>query len=230
MKIFLILVIFFLGGFVYFLFPISDNSSPEYFKWKAEYDQDALTQASMEKVLLDTNFNFDRVELIEVGPGKVYYSLWGHLILRFVGSGKTSEEDLSLSFLAYFSDFPVNRYKASFGGYTVLPKLAYYKNYVEEYQIEEKRFMHAYPITLTQNQKDTLLLKLRSWVIDKSKPGTYSFMLNNCVGVMIKLFIESDIIPKGQLVEKRRYPNEVAGIFLKFGLIRQEDYLVYANE
>jgi hypothetical protein len=225
----LLALIFFLQTYFYF-FPVPDHESPEYFAWKSQHEAQARYQATMEEIFLSPDFHFRALELIEVGPGAAYHSSWGHLLLRFVGSGKSSDEDLTLSFLADFNDFPVNRYKASFGGYTVLPKLDYLKSYHQEYSLNENRYMRGYALNTSEYQNRKLNSVLKSWIKDKSLPGTYTFILNNCVGVMNKLFVESEILTGEILDGRRRYPEDIPSILLKKGIISLEDFNKYAKK
>ena len=202
--IFLILGI----GTALLLFPIPDHKSPEYHKWLSQRQKDSSHQKLMVDYLNNPAFKFDGLELIEVGPGEAYYSRWGHLLLRFKGSGATPEEDLTMGFLADFSDHPYSRYKSIFGGYEVLPKLDQLKNFQASYQSVEKRTMNFYPLTASDENRNKVLDILRTWIKNPALPGTYTFFFNNCVGLMNKLLFQSGIFTQ-EIVDKGYFPYEV---------------------
>src|SRR5687768_3594837 len=77
--------------------PFQDRESEGYRLWLAERERDAERQMRMNHRVLNEPVPFNRIELVHVGPGANYYSWWGHLLLRLVGSGATPDDDLTVS-------------------------------------------------------------------------------------------------------------------------------------
>lgn len=198
MKIILgIITVIFIGGFIFYeIDPPLNKASQAYKTWAKKHDLDLeITKNYQEKILKD-DFKFERLELIEVSPGEKYYTWWGHLLLRFVGSSASGnpEEDYALSFLADFNDYPVDKWKASVGGYVVMPKIALLSEYRNEYIKNEKRSMKFYKMNSDRVQNQRLLITLRTWINKPETPGTYNFFTNNCAILMNKILVEAKIL------------------------------------
>ncbi len=176
--------------------PTQDRSSAEYFTWRDKHLEELKINREHQLMILDPQFKFDHLEIVEVAAGKKYYSLWGHMMMRFKGSSKTSDPDLDLvlSFLADFNDFPVDNFKASTGGYVVLPKIGTVKQYKHEYTAGEGRSIQFHPIMATKEQEKKLLEILRIWINKPETPGGYSFFYRNCVSLMVELMHEAGIL------------------------------------
>lgn len=197
-------LIVFVGFFVVFFVslaalikgPTQDRTSKEYFSWKAKHDEELKINHDHQLKILDPLFRFDHLEIVEVAAGKKYYSLWGHMMLRFKGSSQTDDPDLDLvlSFLADFNDFPVNNFKASTGGYIVLPKIGSVKQYKDEYEKGEGRTIKFHTIIATKEEEKKLLELLRLWIVKPETPGGYSFFYRNCVSLMVQLLHEALIL------------------------------------
>ncbi|GAB4015408.1 MAG: hypothetical protein Fur0010_14410 [Bdellovibrio sp.] len=190
----LVLMSIFFGVFSFWFFgsPGEATSVEAFKKWDAERNLMLEKQKLMTVEILSENFKYQDLELIYIGPGKPYFSWWGHLLLRFVGSGTSPEMDFALGFVADFNDFPLDKYKGLFGGYTVLPKIDTIKNFHHEYAEVSAREFVRYQLKSTQLQRDKLLGNLKEWLRDPSLPGSYSFAQNNCVGLMAKLMVQSN--------------------------------------
>lgn len=209
-------VIITMWALFYFLKDRSGDT-PEFQKYKEDHLGMLSRQGEMEQKFLASEFKFNSLELIHIGPGERYFSRWGHIMIRFVGSGSSPSEDLAVSFLADFNDFPVNDVKAFLGGYVVLPKLETMANYHREYFHGEKRFLHSYPLNLSTWESDKLTQTLKAWVKDKSLPGSYSFMSNNCVGLVHRLFEDSGFTLKG---DRSYFPGATPAFYYQAGLIK----------
>ena len=196
MVIVLILGILIAASAVWILSPFQDRSSAAYREWERDRQDTFAAATRTSAAIFSSEFKFDSVELVHIGPGKAYFSWWGHLLLRLRGSGKTPDEDLALSILADFSDYPVNRWKAGFGGYTPFPKLDIFRAYEVEYFDTEGRFMRRIPLKSTEESRHALLEVLREWVRYPDRFGTYKFFSVNCVGLMDALLVEARIFPR----------------------------------
>lgn len=201
--------------------PSQDRSSKEYFAWKTQHEQELATNRIYQQTILNPSFHFDHLELVEVAPGPKYFSLWGHVMMRFAGSGGDDpDQDLVLSFLADFNDYPVDDFKASTGGYVVLPKIGTVAQYKKEYTEGEGRAIFFHPVNATEEKEQMFLKILREWIVDPKIPGGYSFFYNNCVSLMTKILVESKLLPKMGLYGY--WPKYVPRQYAQEGLIDYE--------
>lgn len=143
------------------------------------------------KIILDKNFKFDGIEFIYVDLGPVYYSWWGHTVIRFVNSGATPSEDITVDFIADFYEYNLDNWKGYFGGYEVLPQIRQLKDLIDDYTIKEKRFLARYILPIDDEIKINLLNKLRDWIVNPENAGTYTFRENNCSGILLKWLHQS---------------------------------------
>lgn len=213
--------VFILASGMIFKSSSRDLTSKAYLDWKAQHEYDLEFNRIQQKLILDPSFHFDHLELVEVSPGPRYFSLWGHMMMRLAGSGGSDpDQDLVLSFLADFNDFPVDDYKASTGGYVVLPKIRTVAEYKKEYIVGEGRTISFYPVHGTKEQEQLFLKVLRQWIIDPTLPGGYSFFYNNCVTLMTKILVESTLLPKMGIYGY--WPKYVPRQYAEVGLIDYE--------
>lgn len=173
----------------------SDKSAKPQSKTEFFEEHNKMLQENKERVqaILSDDFQFQGLEFIYVDFGKVYYSWWGHALIRFVGSGATPNEDWTLSFIADFNDYELDNLKAYFGGYEVLTVMKPLRDYMDEYIKGESREMLRYPIVATREQELKFLLIIRDWIKDAKKAGAYTFRQNNCSGLMMKALYKSGI-------------------------------------
>ena len=182
-----------------------------------EHNQMLFENKERSKLILKQDFEYRGLEFIYVDFGKIYYSFWGHGLVRFVGSGKTPLEDLTLSFIADFNDYNLDNMKAYFGGYDVLPELKPLKTYMDEYIKDESRFMHRYILQTTVEQRHKFLKLIQDWVRDNKKPGTYTFRENNCSGLIMKALNFSGISP---IEDIETYPFDMPILFYEAKMMR----------
>jgi len=209
-----------LGSFLFWFFanPGEATSSEAFQKWFNERQLNLTKQKLMEVEIFSPQFKFESLEVVYVGPGKPYFSWWGHLLLRFVGSGTQPEKDFAVGFVADFNDFPLNKYKGLMGGYTVMAKLDTLENYYRDYVVNQNREFVRYPLASTQLQRDLLKENLKAWIKDPTKPGSYSFAKNNCVGLMGNLLEESQFRIKGH---DSFFPNDFIKNLSSMGVLYQ---------
>ena len=186
-------LVIFLGSWWLFGSPGEAASIQEKTSWELERQTDLKKQKQMVSLFKEKGLSFNAIELIHVGPGKPYFSWWGHLLIRFVDSGEEGKDDFVLSFLADFNDFPLNKAKGLLGGYTVFPKIRFLSDYHDEYVIKEKRFFHRYQLKTNEKQRLKMKDLLMNWIHQPNNAGTYSFATNNCVGLVHKFFKNSQL-------------------------------------
>lgn len=201
--------------------PIQDHSSSEYHIWLKEHQNELARSREKQKLFFTNNFKFDRLEVIIVSPGEKYYSWWGHVLLHLVGSNKLKpDDDLVISFLADFNDFPLNKIKAGFGGYDVLVKTDTLSQFIKDYSDKEHRTMNYYPLISTNEQNTKLLSVLRKWIQNPKVPGFYTFFYKNCVGLMNHLLYEATILKEPGMYGY--FPKYVAQNYISYGILRNE--------
>lgn len=182
---------------LFFLLILSCGSNDENKQTQAEFtsehNQMLANNKERVKAILSDDFAFTGLEFIYVDFGKIYYSWWGHALIRFVGSGESPDQDWTLSFIADFNDYELDNLKAYFGGYEVLTIMKPLKDYMDEYIQGESRQMLRYPIVATKENQLKFLNIIRSWIKDTTLAGPYTFRSNNCSGLMMKSLYESGI-------------------------------------
>ncbi len=188
-------------------------------KWLTEHNLMLENNRLNSLKILNPTFKFKSLEIIHVGPGKQYFSLFGHVLVRFVGSADKPVDDLTLSFLADFNEFKVDNIKGWFGGdngYVVLPKISPFREYIKEYAVGENRYLIRHALNTTNEQNKNVLAVLKAWIRNPYLPGPYAFRENHCVGVINKMFKTADFPLNGPAAF---FPWEIAGYFKDNGLI-----------
>ncbi len=208
------------GAGIWIFSPFQDRSSSAYHAWKNGHDANARHQNEMIARLVDESFRLDSLDLIYVSAGKAYFSWWGHILLRLRGSGATPDDDVVVSFLADFADFPVSRWKASFGGYEVLPRLVTYREAAHEYIQGENRSFTPYLLVTTPEQLSLFLRTLRLWAQNPATPGTYTFFNHNCAGLVSHLLRDSQVLSSEQ-GPFPIFPSKLVSLLLKIGVLKE---------
>lgn len=167
------------------------------------------------QIVLKKDFNFYGIEIIYVQPGESYYQWFGHSLIRFVGSGKSPLEDITISFIADFNDDELDPIKAYYGGYEVLPVIKKWSGTIQEYIVTENRYIDRFIFLSTESQRNIILEELRDWIKDPKVPGTYSFRRNGCTALLLKLLAKATKVDGEKVV----FPVEVVPYLKKIGLI-----------
>jgi hypothetical protein len=192
-------------------------SEEEFRKEHNQFLKDNRFQAS--KILSD-NFRFNRIELVFIDIGPIYYSWWGHIALRLISGNKKEESDLTIDFIADFNDYKTDNLKAYFGGYDPLVQVREYSKLYTDYSLKEGREMSSYPIIMNKLQRKTFLKVLRQWIINPKSAGTYTFRRNNCSGLLLKLLHSSGL---NLSKDFSFYPFDIATELMSRGVIRPVD-------
>ncbi len=211
---------------------ISCNSKSEQDKIKekkfySKHNQFLANNALRAKTILAEDFKFDGIEFLYVDLGPIYYSWWGHTVIRFVNSGLTPEEDLTVDFIADFNDYNLDNIKAYFGGYEVLPQVRQLKDLVQDYVVDEKRYLARYILPTNEKIKAELLRILRDWIQNPKNAGDYTFRKNNCSGILLKWLHQSGF----ELSDDYTYfPFDVPNELLIKKIARTPPVYVYKKE
>lgn len=218
-QIYIILFIFSVIFLGYHSAPIQDRTSPEYHVWLNEHIHELARSKEKQKIILSDDFKFNNLEIVIVSEGEKYYSWWGHIMLRLVGSGNGNpDDDLAISFLADFNDFPLNKIKAGLGGYEVMVKTDTLAQYKKEYMEKEHRKMTYNTLLSTKDQNSRLLQTIRKWILNPKTAGIYSFFFKNCVGLMNHLLYEAGILKEQGFYGY--FPKYVINNYKSYGIIK----------
>jgi len=179
-------------------------------------------QNEMKTILGQSHFQYDQLDLIVVGPGKMYYSWFGHILLKFNNSNNNPDKDITLSFLGKFPLDNYNILRAGFGGYEVLPKLETFSATKDEYFHLEKRYLQHFELKSTLSQNKLLVSILLQWLDNPHLAGTYSFFSNNCLTLIIKLLKEATILRPNLNPNKILLPKNLYSYLKKEDVIQRE--------
>lgn len=139
-------------------------------------NENAIVQADIDK----RSLRIEAIEMVYVSTGSAYYSWLGHALLRLVGSGKTPEDDWTISFLPLFDTPTTDNIKAYYGGYSIFPVIKKWSEFVKEYVVDEDRYLERHLLKSNEEQRQ----RLSSFVIQMAKKplelGQYSFKRLNC--------------------------------------------------
>lgn len=197
MKAIYILSLFFLTS--------CSGPSPEEFtaaRIKREAENNKLMEDNKRysPMVLSSEFSFKSIELVYVQVGPIYYSWLGHVLMRFEGSGKTPDEDITLSFLPMI-DVPImDMIKGFYGHYIIFPVIKPWKEYLDQYVQKEERYIDRHEIAATLEQKEKLKQVLKSWVARPTTTGPFSFRRKNCTYWQLKILKEAGLPVNDNLV------------------------------
>ncbi len=142
----------------------------------------------MQEKILDEKFSFESLEVAYVQTGKKYYSWFGHVFLRFVGSAKEGKNDLAVSFIGDFYDVNVDTLKAYYGNkYPVLSVIKTFEGFVDEYTVKENRSIYRHSINIGDEKKARIIKGLRNWIVNLEQAGFYGFRRNGCTVLLLRL-------------------------------------------
>jgi len=190
-------------------------------EWLAEYQKEDNYYLEMAAQIMDPAFDFTSLELIEIGEGPRYFSKWGHIFLRFVGSRENLKSDLTVSFLVDANDYEVDNWKGFFGGkYAIYPLIKPMRVHIHDYIETEKRTMTRYPVSINEEQKQKLKDILRAWIKDRSLMGTWAFYDNNCTNLLNRYLFEAGLFVH-PLTESNITPVELLEHFRREGIVDQ---------
>ncbi len=130
--------------------------------------------------------------IVADGTDEVFYSRFGHAMLRFVKADGNFATDIVLSLMADADLDHLDLAKATFGGYPVFPLLRPLSEYWEDYVQTENRPLSRHIIVSTPAQRKKLIGALANWINNPKLAGTYTFINNNCVGALARLLEEAD--------------------------------------
>lgn len=122
-----------------------------------------------------------------------FESSWGHSLIRFVDNDKDPYNDIVISFSALIHSKENMYLKATFGAYNVIPDTQKLRSFISTYMINELRTLKFLPIQTTPDQRAKLIANIANWLEDPQYFGKYTFISNNCMGVLKNLLLDSGI-------------------------------------
>lgn len=177
-------------------------------------NENAIVQANIK----ERSLKIDAIEMVYVSTGSAYYSWLGHALLRLVGSGKTSDDDWTISFLPLFDTPTTDNIKAYYGGYSIFPVIKKWSEFVNEYVVDEDRYFERHLLKSNEEQRQ----RLSTFVIEMAKKplelGLYSFKRLNCTYWQLYI-LEQAGIP----VDKNRpfFPIDMMNYLIEEGFVEK---------
>jgi hypothetical protein len=140
---------------------------------------------------IDANGIIGIEAIVAAQSNGAFYSRFGHAMLRLVKADGNFATDPVLSLEADVPANQVDAVKGLDGAYRVVPDLETFGNRWLDYVSVEERPLQRIIIPTTPAMRARLLETLVKWINDPSAAGNYTFLRNNCVGALSKLFEES---------------------------------------
>lgn len=136
------------------------------------------------------------VEIIIADKAEAMASRFGHGMLRLVDDDNTWVNDPVISFSALSFDENYSLGKSIFGGYGVTPQVMSFFEFWNMYTEKEERDLKRYVINLNEDQLQSFLTVLFKYLHNPALIDKYTFMSNNCIGVITKMFVEAKLTKK----------------------------------
>lgn len=133
------------------------------------------------------------VEIIIADKAESFASRFGHGMLRLVDDDNTWVNDAVVSFSALSYDEKYSIRRSLFGGYTILPQVMTMYEYWNMYTNSEERDLKRFVINLPKKELDQFLNTLFKYLKDPEQLDNYTFLSNNCIGVITKIFVEAGV-------------------------------------
>ncbi|MCM2351550.1 MAG: DUF4105 domain-containing protein [Bacteriovoracaceae bacterium] len=156
---------------------------------------DQYVKINQEKIkIVDANrHRLKGVEIIIADKADSLASRFGHGMLRLIDDDSTWVNDAVISFsaLSYEENYSLRR--SLVGGYTIIPQVMTMFEYWNMYTKDEERNLKRYVINLDQRSLNQLLNTLFKYLDDPKKLDNYTFLSNNCIAVITKIFIEAGV-------------------------------------
>lgn len=162
------------------------------------------------------------VEIIVADRAENIASKFGHGLLRLVDDDNVWVNDAVISFSALSYEEKYSLRKSIFGGYSVTPQVQTFFEFWNMYTENEERDLKRYVINLNEEELDRFLDVLFKYLHNPALIDDYTFLSNNCIGVITKMFVEAKLtktksnvkvpVKVGKWIEKNRlsyYPEFV---------------------
>lgn len=139
------------------------------------------------------------VELIVAGESdRSFASRWGHAMLRFVDSDGDWRNDYVISFVLDQTEEEMSTAKALFGGYPIIPETKTFGEFWGYYSKGEARSLDRVIIPTDAKMRKKLLETFKKRSENVETLGSYTFLSNNCAGVLSKLLSDAGFPHQGK--------------------------------
>lgn len=186
---------------------------------------DQYVKINQEKIkIIDANrHRIKGVEIIIADKADSLASRFGHGMLRLIDDDSTWVNDAVISFsaLSYEENYSLRR--SLLGGYTILPQVMTMFEYWNMYTKDEERDLKRYVINLDQKSLNQLLNTLFKYLEDPKKLDNYTFLSNNCIAVITKIFVEAGITKSKKI---RKIPTSIGPWIERNELTRYPEFVM----
>lgn len=141
------------------------------------------------------------VEIIVADRAENIASRFGHGLLRLVDDDNVWVNDAVISFSALSYEEKYSLRKSIFGGYSVTPQVQTFFEFWNMYTENEERDLKRYVINLNEEQLDSFLSVLFKYLHNPALIDDYTFLSNNCIGVITKMFVEANLTKNKSIVK-----------------------------
>lgn len=153
---------------------------------------------NQEKIkIIDANrHRYKGVEIIVADKADSMASRFGHAMLRLIDDDSTWTNDVVISFtaLSYEENYDLRR--SIFGGYAISPQVMTLHEYWSMYTKDEERDLRRFVVTLSPEKINNLFDTLFKYIREPELLKDYTFLKNNCIGVITKIMVESGVTKK----------------------------------
>lgn len=153
---------------------------------------------NQEKIkIIDANrHRYKGVEIIVADKADSMASRFGHAMLRLIDDDGTWTNDVVISFtaLSYEENYDLRR--SIFGGYAISPQVMTLHEYWSMYTKDEERDLRRFVVTLSPEKINNLFDTLFKYIREPELLKDYTFLKNNCIGVITKIMVESGVTKK----------------------------------
>lgn len=150
--------------------------------------------------------NIIGLEIIVADKASSFASRYGHGLLRLVDNDPYWVNDpvVSFSALSYEKTYSI---KGSLTGtYGITPQMLTFHEFWSIYTKEENRDLKRYVINIKKDELDNFLNVLFHYLRAPEELGNYTFLSNNCIAIISKLFIEAGLTANNS---KAKIPTNV---------------------
>lgn len=145
------------------------------------------------KIIQANRHRIKGVEIIVADKAENLASRFGHGMLRLIDDDSTWVNDAVVSFSALSYEETYSLRRSIFGGYSITPQVMTMFEYWNMYTEDEERDLKRYVINLSDEKLNLFLNTLFKYLEDPTLLNDYTFLSNNCIGVITKIFVESGV-------------------------------------
>ena len=153
------------------------------------------------EVIANQKKNIKGVEIIVADKADSLASRFGHGLLRLIDDDPYWVNDVVISFSALSYEESYSMRKSIVGSYSITPQVMNLHEYWGLYTKKEERDLKRYVINLNPKQLNDFLDTLFTHIRNPELLDKYTFLSNNCIGVITKLFVEAGVTKKKSIAK-----------------------------